>query len=311
MEEEEFKEDLGSLCNLDAWEDSSSSSPQTLLKGTSIVGFVMANIVVSLRYCLLFFTDRESVRLELEPRKPDDQNGAIKVLNADYLDVGYIDRSVATVLYPLIENKMINVEGVVPRASSDGFPCEIRISARLDDFETVKTAISQGGLVLFSQPGSSLASSQAMVAKQGRVDGKVYRRRRIGVNSEPVILYTQEPKIIERGFFPTAHTLRNKPERITDRPAVQVEPEKLTFIPLGAAGHDAHAVREVMDTDLTEGLASRPLSADFEELEGNDYPTDYWSETFPKMLLQGIPEQSLQENEIEMIPNRFYSDCLL
>lgn len=110
MEEEEFKEDLGSLCNLDARKDSSSSSPQILLNGTSIVGFVMASIVTSLRYRLLFFTDRESVRLELEPRKPDDQNAAIKVLNADYLDVGYINRSVATVLYPLIENKMINVE---------------------------------------------------------------------------------------------------------------------------------------------------------------------------------------------------------
>jgi len=65
----------------------------------------------------------------------------------------------------------------------------------------------------------------------------------------------------------------------------------------------------VMGTDLNEGLASDPLHSDSEG--DNDYPTDYWSDTFPKMLLQGIPENSLQEEEIEMIPNRFYFDYLL
>ncbi|KAF9664522.1 hypothetical protein SADUNF_Sadunf16G0027500 [Salix dunnii] len=239
LQENEIKEYLGSLSNLGAWKYSSSSSPQTLLNGTSVFGLVMANIVVSLRYRLLFFTDRESVRLELEPRKPDDQNAAIKVLNADYLEVGYIDRSVATVLYPLIENKMINVEGVMPRASSDGFPFEISMFARLDDFETVKTAISQGGLVLFSQPGAGLALFQAMVAnKQSRVGRKAFNSMRIGVNSEPVILYTQEPILIQRGFSPTPHTFKNKPKRITDRPAVQAEREQLNFIPIGAVGQE-------------------------------------------------------------------------
>ncbi|KAJ6912485.1 hypothetical protein NC651_015022 [Populus alba x Populus x berolinensis] len=65
----------------------------------------------------------------------------------------------------------------------------------------------------------------------------------------------------------------------------------------------------VMGTDLNEGLASDSLYSDSEG--DNDYPTDYWTDTFPKMLLQGIPENSLQEEEIEMIPNRFYFDYLL
>jgi len=85
--------DLVSLYNLDDCQDSSSfddwhysSSQQTLLKETSNVGFVMANTIVS-QYLYV-----------LEPTKPDDQNSAIKVLNAYYLELGYLDRSVATVL---------------------------------------------------------------------------------------------------------------------------------------------------------------------------------------------------------------------
>lgn len=58
----------------------------------------------------------------------------------------------------------------------------------------------------------------------------------------------------------------------------------------------------VTGTELAEGLASDPLSAD---IGGDSYPTNCQPETFLKML-QGIPEKSLQENEVEMIPNPFY-----
>lgn len=92
MEEEGFQEDLVSLYNLDDWDDSSSfddcdySPPQqVLLNETSNVGFAMASIIVSRRYGIVFFNERESVRLVLHPRKPDDQNPAIKVLNAEIL----------------------------------------------------------------------------------------------------------------------------------------------------------------------------------------------------------------------------------
>lgn len=58
----------------------------------------------------------------------------------------------------------------------------------------------------------------------------------------------------------------------------------------------------VMGTELIEGSAS--------DSEGdNDYPADYWIKTFPKML-QGVPGNSLQEEKIQMIPNRFYFDYL-
>lgn len=58
----------------------------------------------------------------------------------------------------------------------------------------------------------------------------------------------------------------------------------------------------VTGTELAKGLASDPLSAD---IGGDSYPTNCQPETFLKML-QGIPEKSLQENEVEMIPNPFY-----
>uniref|UniRef100_A0A6N2K075 Uncharacterized protein n=1 Tax=Salix viminalis TaxID=40686 RepID=A0A6N2K075_SALVM len=50
---------------------SSSSQRQALLKETSIVGFVMANII------------------------PDDQNSAARVLNAYYLELGYLEFLIA------------------------------------------------------------------------------------------------------------------------------------------------------------------------------------------------------------------------
>ncbi|CAK7339876.1 unnamed protein product [Dovyalis caffra] len=339
--EEEFQEALTSLHNVGDWQGSSSCSSsfddwhyssfqQTLLQETSIVGFVMANIIVSRRYGIVFFNYRESVLLVFEPRKLDDRSSAIKVLNADYLELGYLDRSVATVLSPLVENKMINVKVMVPgsRTSSNMLvPCQVSISAKLDDFETVKTAISQGGLILVSQPGSSFASfhDEAMVVKEKSstaghrnvneklrlVEGNENKRgRKRFSNYEPLCLHTQEPEIIENesGVCLSEHTFEIELANINAKPALQVEPEHLNFIPIGAVGHNKVSVegacsngiipvivfRNVKGTGLTECLASDPLFSSFEDFEGANYPTNYWSETFPKMLLQA--------NEIRRTP---------
>jgi hypothetical protein len=266
----------------------------------------------------------------LHPRKPDDQNPAIKVLNADNLEVGYLDRSVSTVLSPFIDDKMINAEGVILGSrtiSNKLVACQVCISAKLDDFGTVKTAISQAGLDLVSQPGSSFVSSQEAMVVKGKiskggdrscnekfrsVEGNPKKRgRKRFSNYEPLVLHTQGPAIIENrnGVGLAESTFEIEPANINLKHALKVEPAQLKFIPIVRVGNDkisvkcasangvlaASAVQPVYGSDLNECLDSDSLFAKSDEVEGDIYPTNYWFETFPKMLLQGVPENSFKK----------------
>ncbi|KAJ6700161.1 TRANSCRIPTION TERMINATION FACTOR 2-RELATED [Salix purpurea] len=168
MEEiQEDQEDPVSLyMSLDNWQD--CSYLQETPNESFMVGFVIANIV-GLQYYSGTITGRELVGLVREPLNPYDQN-ALKVLNTRCLQVGHIERSAAAVLSPLIDSNMINVEGIVPNSRSGGnkfkIPCQVHVFARVEGFEIVKTAISRGGLVLFSQMEVGFGLSEAMVVKE-------------------------------------------------------------------------------------------------------------------------------------------------
>lgn len=150
--------------SLDNWQDFSSQSPTE----TCMVGFVIANIV-GLQYYSGTITGRELVGLVREPLNPHDQN-AIKVLNTRSLQVGHIERLVAAVISPLIDSHKIIVEGIVPNSRSRGnkyrIPCQIHIFARPDEFDSVKSAILRGGLVLISERDSGFGLSEAVVVKE-------------------------------------------------------------------------------------------------------------------------------------------------
>ncbi|XP_022743331.1 putative SWI/SNF-related matrix-associated actin-dependent regulator of chromatin subfamily A member 3-like 1 [Durio zibethinus] len=150
-------------------EPSSQSSPDTYL-----LGFVISNIV-GLQHYRGKISGREMVGLVREPFNPYDPN-AIKVLNTRTLQVGHIERSVAAVLSPLIDSNLIIVEGIVPnsRSASNRFriPCQIHIFARLEAFNSVKSAISRGGLELISQSDVSFTLSEAAVVKGNKAGGE-------------------------------------------------------------------------------------------------------------------------------------------
>ncbi|KAJ6380743.1 hypothetical protein OIU77_029610 [Salix suchowensis] len=159
--------------------------------------------------------------------------------------------------------------------------------------------------------------------KRMKVEPRVARR----VRSEPMTVLAREPKM-GLGVCPAKVTFDSddaveiiEKEGEEARNAGDVrnnEAEARTFSELDAnlrpfAAAEGCAVLPpcavpVMGTDLIEGSASDPLPSDSEG--DNDYPADYWLETFPKML-QGIPGNSLQEEKIQMIPNRLYFDYLL
>ncbi|KAJ6778924.1 hypothetical protein OIU74_002668 [Salix koriyanagi] len=89
-------------------------------------------------------------------------------------------------------------------------------------------------------------------------------------------------------------TLEIEPENINLKHALKVKPAQLNFIPIVRV-HAASAAQPVNGSDLNECLDSDSLLAKSDEVEGDNYPTNYWFETFPTMLLQGVPENSFKK----------------
>ncbi|KAL6539756.1 hypothetical protein OROHE_011527 [Orobanche hederae] len=156
--------------SLDRWpssavddDSSSQSTAETLL-----VGFVIAN-VVGLRHYEGRISGREMVGLVRDDLNAYDGN-AIKVLNMRLVQVGYIERSVAAVLSPLIDSRLVTVEGIVPKPPGKGsrfkIPCQIHIFARSEEFTRVKLHIGIGGLQLISESNPSFTLSEAMSVKE-------------------------------------------------------------------------------------------------------------------------------------------------
>ncbi|XWS58976.1 hypothetical protein CRYUN_Cryun08bG0080700 [Craigia yunnanensis] len=170
---EESADPVSLFLSLDEWPEVQESSSQPS-SDTFLLGFVITNIV-GLQYYRGKISGREMVGLVREPFNPYDQN-AIKVINNRTLQVGHIDRSVSAVLSPLIDSHLISVEGIVPNSRSGGnrfiVPCQIHIFARLEAFNSVKSAISRGGLELISQSDVSFTLSEAAVVKGNKVGGE-------------------------------------------------------------------------------------------------------------------------------------------
>ncbi|KAJ8759948.1 hypothetical protein K2173_010804 [Erythroxylum novogranatense] len=173
-----------------------------------LVGFVMANIV-GVQYYSGRITGRELVGLVREPLNPFDSN-AIKVLNTRSVQVGHVERSVAAVLSPLIDNSRIIVEGIVPNSRSNGnryrIPCQIHIFAKYEDFDGVKANLSSGGLILIENSNAGIGLSEAMVVKEKYkkmesrslddifklVDENLSKERKMGVLEPPESMITSE-----------------------------------------------------------------------------------------------------------------------
>ncbi|XP_030925862.1 putative SWI/SNF-related matrix-associated actin-dependent regulator of chromatin subfamily A member 3-like 1 [Quercus lobata] len=160
--------------SLEQWQDPDEFSllqdfpPSQPPPETFMVGFIMAKIV-GIQYYSGTISGREMVGLVREPLNTYDPN-AIKVLNTRTVQVGHIERNVASVLAPLIDSLAIHVEGIVPNTREAGnrfkIPCQVHVFARADAFQTVKSAISRGGLHLISDSDPSFTLSEAAVVKE-------------------------------------------------------------------------------------------------------------------------------------------------
>ncbi|KAK9114612.1 hypothetical protein Syun_021409 [Stephania yunnanensis] len=157
------------LINLEEDDESSLSLTETFL-----VGFVIVN-VVGLQHYSGTISGREMVGLLRDPLNPYDPN-AIKVLNTRGLQVGYIERASAAVLAPLIDDRIVNVEGIVPNLprikNRYKLPCQIHVFARPESFSRVTAAVSRSELTMISEGEASFGLSEAVVVKEKKKNAR-------------------------------------------------------------------------------------------------------------------------------------------
>ncbi|RDY07821.1 putative SWI/SNF-related matrix-associated actin-dependent regulator, partial [Mucuna pruriens] len=150
---------------MDSEEDERSC--ETSAPDKYLLGFVMANIVGLQHHCGTIL-GRALVGLVREPHNPHDPN-AIQVFNTHSLPVGYIERSVAAALSPLIDADLITVEAIVPNArKTHRIPCQIHIFARFQDFNAVKDS----GLKIITESDAAFTLSDAVAVKETRAQKK-------------------------------------------------------------------------------------------------------------------------------------------
>ncbi|XP_074354762.1 putative SWI/SNF-related matrix-associated actin-dependent regulator of chromatin subfamily A member 3-like 1 [Apium graveolens] len=142
------------------------------LEETYMLGFIIANIVGTRHYSGRI-SGRQNVGLVREPLNRYDSN-AIKVLNTRHHQVGNIERSVAAVLAPLIDDNSIKIEGIVPNNKKGGnfykIPCQIHVFASGLEMDRVYNEIVDGGLQLIRTDEMGIGVSEAAVVKEGVVD---------------------------------------------------------------------------------------------------------------------------------------------
>ncbi|KAK7378026.1 hypothetical protein VNO80_03462 [Phaseolus coccineus] len=134
-----------------------------------LLGFMEAYIVGVENYWATI-RGRSFVLLLREPYNIHDAN-AINVSNIHGHTIGYIERPVAAILSPLIDEDIIAVEAIVPEArKSWRMLCQIHIFARLHAFEAVKEAISRSSrkLITASEAAFTLSDSAAVKATKAQ-----------------------------------------------------------------------------------------------------------------------------------------------
>ncbi|WOH06344.1 hypothetical protein DCAR_0625770 [Daucus carota subsp. sativus] len=140
-----------------------------------LVGFIVANIVGVQHYSGTI-KGREMVGLVRDPINRYDRN-AIKVVNIRNAQVGNIERSVAAVLAPLVDDNSIKIQGIVPNNKKRGnfckIPCQIHVFANGLELDRVYNEIVDGGLQLIRSDGVCGGLSEAAVVRESvEDDGK-------------------------------------------------------------------------------------------------------------------------------------------
>lgn len=119
--------------------------------------------VVGLRYYTGVVNNNEMVSLQREPNNPYDKN-AIRVNNVNGNQVGHLKRDLAAALAYIMDNKLAQVEGVVPYGANNAFtmPLHMTFWGKEENRKVVLNQLMKHGFKLGPTPktlGLSLESS--------------------------------------------------------------------------------------------------------------------------------------------------------
>ncbi|XP_040283968.1 helicase-like transcription factor [Bufo bufo] len=134
--------------------DDSASGEEDL---DSLVFFgMMRGNVVGLRYYAGVVNNNEMVALQREPSNPYDRN-AVKVNNVNGEQVGHIRKELAAALTPIMDQKLVRIEGVVPYGAQNVFTMPVNLSfwGKDSDKKGVLDHMKAHGYKLDSVPKSS------------------------------------------------------------------------------------------------------------------------------------------------------------
>ncbi|XP_062069315.1 helicase-like transcription factor isoform X4 [Lepus europaeus] len=118
--------------------------------------------VVGLRYYTGVVNNNEMVALQREPNNPYDKN-AIKVNNVNGNQVGYLKKELAAALAYIMDNKLAQIEGVVPFGANNAFtmPLQMTFWGKEENRKAVLDQLKKHGFKLGPAPktlGFSLES---------------------------------------------------------------------------------------------------------------------------------------------------------
>lgn len=158
---------------------------------------ILRGQVVGLRYYTGVVNNNEMVSLQREPNNPYDKN-AIKVNNVNGDQVGHLKRNLAAALAFLMDNKLVQVEGVVPFGANNTFtmPLHMTFWGKEENRKVVLDQLKKHGFKLGSTlKDLGLSSENSLVS--GRSGPRYNMPAHVAVQMTAEQLKTEFDKLFE------------------------------------------------------------------------------------------------------------------
>lgn len=189
----------------------------------------MRGQVVGLRYYTGVVNNNEMVALEREPNNPYDKN-AIKINNVDGNQVGHLKRDLAAALAYIMDNRLAQVEGVVPFGASNTFtmPLHMTFWGKEENREVVLDQLKKHGFKLGPTPrtvGSSLENAWG----SGRAGPSYSRPVHVAVQMTTEQLKTEFDKLFE-DLKEDDRTIEMEPAEAVETPLLPHQKQALAWM---------------------------------------------------------------------------------
>ncbi|XP_052036706.1 helicase-like transcription factor isoform X1 [Apodemus sylvaticus] len=189
----------------------------------------MRGQVVGIRYYTGVVNDNEMVALQREPNNPYDKN-AIKVNNVNGDQVGHLKRDFAAAVAYIMDNKLAQVEGVVPFGANNTFnmPVHITFWGKEENRKVVLDQLKKHGFKLGPTP-KTLRSSLENARGSGRAGPSYSRPVHAAVQMTTEQLKTEFDKLFE-DLKEDDRTIEMEPAEAVETPLLPHQKQALAWM---------------------------------------------------------------------------------